>query len=455
MKIVVGGASNVGKSIVGYLSMGNNDIVVVDEDSAKLDEISKEYDVQPFLGSISHPDVQESIGMKNMDMLIAVTDSDEINMIACQVAYTLFNVPKKIARVDSKYFLNPLWNTLYNEKSLPIDLVITPDIEIARFIADLLNFPGSTAVYPFMNNQVNIFAFRHFDIEIPFMKFSVPHINTKLAELNARIVLILRGNRQIVNFTDETFLQRNDVLYISCYPEQNMDVMRLFGVDHNPFEKIVMFGANPISQYLAVNMEKNENGMNCNIIEDNPQKAQKLAAVLNRSSVITGEMMSDVILDEAGFNNADISIAVTDRDKDNLLISLLAAKNRDAQAISLVNSRDYNVLAANIRNNVIADRSVITISGILKYLRKARIEEAYAIGRGLGEFWEIRLGTDSSILDKTITELKIPPESAVIMIVNNNKIIHDIAKHHLEADDKIIIYVSPLDIRQIEKIFYL
>ena len=117
MKIVVGGASSVGKSIVGYLSLGDNDIVVVDEDADKLNEIAKEYDVQPVLGSVSHPDVQESIGMKNMDMLIAVTDNDEINMVACQVAYTLFNVPKKIARVDSKYFLNPLWNTLYNKKS--------------------------------------------------------------------------------------------------------------------------------------------------------------------------------------------------------------------------------------------------------------------------------------------------------------------------------------------------
>ncbi len=170
---------------------------------------------------------------------------------------------------------------------------------------------------------------------------------------------------------------------------------------------------------------------------------------------MVGEMMSDVILDEAGFNNADVSIAVTDRDKDNLLISLLAAKNRDTQAISLINSRDYNVLAANIRNNVIVDRSVITISAILKYLRKARIEEAYALGRGLGEIWEIRLGNDSSLLGKTVNELNIPSESAAMLIMNNDRLIYNIANHRLAADDKIIMYVSPLDIRQIEKIFYL
>lgn len=456
MKIVVGGASSVGKSIVGYLSLGDNDIVVVDEDADKLNEIAKEYDVQPVLGSVSHPDVQESIGMKNMDMLIAVTDNDEINMVACQVAYTLFNVPKKIARVDSKYFLNPLWNTLYNEKSLPIDLVITPDIEIAEYIADLLNFPGSTAVYPFMNRKMNIFAFRFKDTDIPFMKFSVQHINLKLAEQSARIVLILRGNRRLIPHEDEDLhLQRNDIVYISCFPDRNMEIMRLFGVDHNPFERIVMFGANAISQYLATLMESTENGAHCKIIEDNAQKARKLAEVLNRSSVVSGEMMSDVILDEAGFDSADISIAVTDRDKDNLLISLLAAKNRDAQAVSLVNSRDYTVLAANIRNNVIVDRAVITISGILKYLRKARIEEAYAIGRDLGEIWEIRLGEDSSNIGKSIAELNIPTESSVMLILSGDRLIYDFKTYRLTAQDKIVIYVTPTDIRRIEKIFYL
>jgi Trk K+ transport system NAD-binding subunit len=166
-------------------------------------------------------------------------------------------------------------------------------------------------------------------------------------------------------------------------------------------------------------------------------------------------MMSDVILDEAGFDSGDISIAVTDRDKDNLLISLLAAKNRDAQAVSLVNSRDYTVLAANIRNNVIVDRAVITISGILKYLRKARIEEAYAIGRDLGEIWEIRLGEDSSNIGKSIAELNIPTESSVMLILSGDRLIYDFKTYRLTAQDKIIIYVTPSDIRRIEKIFYL
>lgn len=455
MKIVVGGASSVGKSIVGYLSLGDNDIVVVDEDSAKLDEIAKEYDVQPVLGSISHPDIQESIGMKNMDMLIAVTDSDEINMIACQVAYTLFNVPRKIARVDSQYFLNPLWNTLYNEKSLPIDLVITPDVEIGKFIASLYTLPGSSAVFPFLKDKINVFAFRFRDTDIPYIKFSLNHINQKLQDINAKIVLILRGNRRIIPNDEDIYLQRNDLIYVSCYSEQNTEIMRLFGVDHNPYEKTVIFGANTISWYLASQIEKDENTINCCIVEDDADKASKMAEKLNNTSVIFGEMMSDVILQDAGFADADVSIAVTDKDKDNLLISLLAGKNKETQALSLVNSKDYNQLAFSSRNNVIIDRSVITISAILHYLRKARIDEAYSIGRGVGEFWEIRLGEDSVNLGKSVKELKIPENSSVMLVARADKLIYDFEKQHLQPEDKILIFVAPSDIRDIERIFYL
>lgn len=455
MKIVVGGASGVGKSIIGYLSRGNNDIVVVDEDAAKLDEISKEYDVQPFLGSISHPDVQENIGMKNMDMLIAVTDNDEINMVACQVAFTLFNVPKKIARVDSQYFLNPLWNSLYNEKSLPIDLVITPDVEIAEFISNLFDFPGSTAVYSFMNGKVNIFAFRQKETDVPFMKFSVNHINQKLAELSARIVMIVRGNRRILPNEEEMFLQRNDLIYVGCFPEQNMEVMRLFGVDHNPYEKIIIFGANTISYYLAKQLEKNENVSRCNIVEEDALKATKMAETLNTAGVMTGDMMSDVILQEAGLGTADVSVAVTERDKDNLLISLMASKNKETQAMSLINSKDYNSLGLNIRNNVIIDRSVITISAILKYLRKARISEAYSVGRSMGEIWEIRLGEDSTNVGHSLKSLHIPEDSSVMLVCRGEELFFDFTDFHLEADDKILIYVAPSDIKRIENIFYL
>lgn len=454
MKIVIGGASGVGKSFVGYLSLGNNDIVVVDEDAAKLDDIAKEYDIQPVTGSISNPDIQEAVGMKKADMMIAVTESDEVNLVACQVAYTLFGVPRKIARVDSQYFLNPLWNKLYNEKSLPVDLVITPDIEIASFLVGLFKLPGSMAVYPFLNKELNIFNFRQKDTDIPFMKFSLNHINSKLAELSAAVVMILRGNHRILAYEEDVYLQRNDIIYIACSPERNIDVMRLFGVDHNPYEKAVIFGANAISRYLAAQLEDDENIISCSIVENDMQKAHRLAEKLNKATVIAGEMMSDRILEDAGFATADVSVAVTEKDKDNLLISLLASKNKDTQAVSLINSREYNLLATNIRNNTIIDCSVITVSGILQYLRRARINEAYALGREMGELWEIRLGEDSSNVGQTIKELGLPENSAVLAIASGENFIYNHTDYELKEQDRLIVYVSPADIRNVEQVFY-
>ncbi len=454
MKIVIGGASGVGKSFVGYLSLGNNDIVVVDEDAAKLDDIAKEYDIQPVTGSISNPDIQEAVGMKKADMMIAVTESDEVNLVACQVAYTLFGVPRKIARVDSQYFLNPLWNKLYNEKSLPVDLVITPDIEIASFLVGLFKLPGSMAVYPFLNKELNIFNFRQKDTDIPFMKFSLNHINSKLAELSAAVVMILRGNHRILAYEEDVYLQRNDIIYIACSPERNIDVMRLFGVDHNPYEKAVIFGANAISRYLAAQLEDDENIISCSIVENDMQKAHRLAEKLNKATVIAGEMMSDRILEDAGFATADVSVAVTEKDKDNLLISLLASKNKDTQAVSLINSREYNLLATNIRNNTIIDCSVITVSGILQYLRRARINEAYALGREMGELWEIRLGEDSSNVGQTIKELGLPENSAVLAIASGENFIYNPTDYELKEQDRLIVYVSPADIRNVEQVFY-
>ena len=148
MKIIVCGAGSVGRSIVAYLSRGSNDIIVIDTDSHKLDEISKEWDIQPINGSASHPDVLEKAVARSADMIIAATDRDEVNLVTCQVAHSLFNVPKKIARIDSKDFMDPLWCDHFNERNIPIDLMISPDIEIAKAIYSIIKIPGTSSVMP-------------------------------------------------------------------------------------------------------------------------------------------------------------------------------------------------------------------------------------------------------------------------------------------------------------------
>ena len=448
MKILIGGAGNVGRSIVDYLSQADNDIIVVDTDREKLDNIAKEFDVQTILGSISHPGVQEKIGAKDADILIAVTNDDEVNLVACQVAYSLFQVPKKIARVESEYFLNPLWNTLYSDRNLPVDLVISPDIEIAKNILNLLEFPGTTAVFPLVDSKLYLIGFK--------CDNACPLINTEINEIrqyyNSPVIHIIRDDKSFFAKPNET-IHANDEIFVLVEKDNVFDTLHDFGVSIKPFENLVIFGGNAISYCIASSIEKDDTITNCKIVEDDKEIAQDLAENLNDVQIIKGEMMSDVILDEVQIKDADISVAITENDKDNLLASMVARKSGVPYTVSLVNSRAYDNLIDNGGENVIIERSLITTSAMLQDLRKAKINDAYCLRRGMGEVWEVRIDKDSLNTGKTIQELNLPDKCKVSAIYRNDEIIYNISDIIIEEGDILILFVSSQAMRKAEEIF--
>ena len=428
MKIIVGGAGSVGRSIISYLSRSDNDIIVVDTNQERLDEISKEFDVQPVLGSISRPDILESIGAASADILIAATDNDEVNLVACQVAYTLFNVPKKIARVTSEYFLSPLWNTLYNEKNLPVDLVISPNQEIAHHILELLNVPGAKEVYSFGEENIQLVCIKCFS-ESSIYQF-------KISELYE-------------NFKD---INKGDEVYILALKEDIAKIFHIFNIVQKNSENIVIFGGNPISYDIARHLEENDNMSSIKIVTNDINAARKLSENLNSSVVIYGEMMSDVILNDANLSQADTTIAVTSLDKDNLLLSLLAQYNGVNATISLVNSRIYDNLTNHITDNVIIDRSTVTISKILQDIRKVRLLNAYSLGRGFSEIWELKLKEDSMLEGKKLESLTLPDRCKIVGIERGKKLIFPTLETTLELDDILLIVVAPNCIQKVETI---
>ncbi|MBQ8870358.1 MAG: Trk system potassium transporter TrkA [Alphaproteobacteria bacterium] len=451
MKIIVGGAGSVGRSIIGYLSRANNDIVVVDINQEKLNEISREFDVQPVLGSISHPDIQEKIGADTADILISATANDEVNLVACQVAYSLFNVPKRIARIDSEYFLNPMWNILYNEKSLPIDLVISPDNEIAEAILRVIDIPGTKEVYSLADDKVYLVSFKC-NSNCQLYNFSISDVYENFKDIRFHIVQILRDGQNFYPKPDE-MLKCNDEIYMLAGKGDILSLLHNFGVEQKINENIVIFGGNAIAYDLARKLEENDNIVSCKIITNNTKAAVKLAESLDKTVVIQGEMMSDVILKDAGIDSADITIAVTEQDKDNLLVSLLARHNHICSTVSLVNSRAYDSLIDNIGDNIIIDRSAVTISKILQDIRKAGLSNAYSLGRGFGEIWEIKLKEDQPVTGRKLSDLSIPDRCKIAMIVRDEQILLPDASIVLNQDDIVIMFVSPLGIKKMEQIF--
>lgn len=448
MRILVGGAGNVGKSIVDYLSQANNDIVVADINKDQLDELAKEFDVQTIQGSISHPDIMEKMGAKGADILIAVTDNDEVNLIACQVAHTLFQIPKKIARVDSEYFLNPLWNTLYSDRNLPVDLVISPDVEIAKAILNLIEIPGTTAVFPLVDDKLYLLSFK--------CAPNCPLINTEISEIkkyyNSPVIHIIREHKSFFAKLNET-IRAGDEIFILVEQDKVFDTLHDFGVMIKQNEKILIFGGNAISYYIADVLEKDDGVASCKIIEDNSKIARDLAENLNNTQIIRGEMMSDVILEEADIKNADTSIAVTEYDKDNLLASLIAKKYGVPHTLSLVNSRAFDSLIDSEQDNVIVDRSLITTSAMLQDLRKAKINNAYCLKRGMGEVWEVRIDSDSLNSGKRIEEINLPEKCKIGAIYRYEEIIYPKSDDTIEENDILIVFVSPTAMRKAEEIF--
>lgn len=451
MKIIVCGAGSVGKSIVGYLSQGSNDIVVIDTDAKKLADISKEWDIQPINGSSSHPDILEKAGAKNADILIAATNYDEVNLTTCQVAHSLFNVPKKIARIDSAAFLDPQWNTLYNEHNIPVDLIISPEIEIAKAILEILKIPGTSEVLSLADKKIFLLAFRCQNA-CPLIQTPLMHLERLAPSLNINIVSLVRNGHSFIPQKGD-IINTGDEIYFLVDADKIADTIHDFGMERTPNEKVIIFGGNLIASYLATRLEQDDNIQSCKIIDEDAASAKYLAKILDNTVVIQGEMMSDVILNEAGIEYADVTIAITNKDKDNLLASLLAKKSGVSSAISLVNSRSYDNLVDNIADNILVDRSSVTISSILQELRKAKLNNAYSLGRGFGELWEIKIDADSFSAGRTISDIGLPKTSMVGAIYRDNEIIYPTSQDKLEAGDLVVLFVSTQDIRKVEKLF--
>ena len=450
MKIIVCGAGQIGRSIVSYLVKGNNDITVIDDDGRSLDEISKEFDILPVLGKPSHPDVLERAGAKECDMILAVTDNDEMNMIVCQLAYSLFNVPKKIASVNSGTFLDPLWGMLYNDNHLPIDLLISPDIDIAAQILKILQYPGCAGILPVFDGDYQIMTLN--------INEACPLVNIPLVQLlrqedmDIGFVNIIRDNGSFVPDMYDTLLV-GDQVNVLVKSDFVYNTISAFGLEKPSNERLVIFGGNEIAEYLGEEIEHDDSVVSCRLIEEDLDKAREFARKLNHIVVIHGEMMSDVILKEADIARADAVIALTDNDKDNLLASLLASKNGVETTISVINTPSYNNLMFHITDNILVDRSAITISRILKEIRKSEIGEAYSVARGMGEIWEMSVEGESACLSKKIGELNLPKNCRVFAILRDSGLVYPDPTTKLELQDKILVYVDSATIKQAEHIF--
>ena len=451
MKIIVGGANSISRSIVSYLSHGNNDIIVIDDDEIALKNLAQEWDILPINGLISHPDILKQVDASSADLLIAATDSDEVNLVACQAAYTLFNIPRRIARLDSRVYLKAAWGGLFNDDSLPVDLVISPEYDIAKAIMNIIKIPGMSAVYPFADKKLQLLSFR-ITRKCPLVQIPLKNIPGNLPDFNMMIVNIMRGGKVVIPSGDD-MLHGGDEINLLIESDKIEDVIKNFGLEHKSNERVIIVGSNKIALYLAESLEQDDNIVSSKIIDENPKSASIMAEKLNNTAVFCGSIMSENILSEIGISSIDASIAVDFEDKDNLVASMVAKKNGVENTIALVSERTVNTQIINIGENILVDRTSIMMSSILKELRKVNIAQAYSLGNSLGEVWEIVIKDSSPLIETKISSLKLPLNSKICAIIRDDNIIYHVDEEHIMASDRIIFYCSPSAIKTSEKIF--
>ena len=451
MKIIICGAGQVGSSIARQLASEENDITIIDQAPEKIQKIGDTLDVKAMVGFASHPSMLERAGAAEADMLIAVTLSDEVNMIVCQVAHSIFNVPTKIARIRNQNYLDPMWNDLYRNDHLPIDYIISPEIEVARAIGHRLHVPGALDMVPFADGRVRFVATRYMeDCSVAYTP--IEDVEKKLVEFSCKLLGIGRGEHFLIPSDADTFCPGDEIYFVSD-SRHVQAVMDILGHQESEAQRVIILGGGNIGLFLADQLESEGNGIRAKVIEVSRDRAECVAEQLNRTTVIYGTGMDPEILLEANVENTETFIAVTNDDKVNILASLLAKRYGCQRSVALVNNLSYTSLVATLGIDVVVNPRETTISTILQYIRRGKIRGIHAIRNGKAEVMETEAMDGSPIVGKKLHDLNLPAGVVIGIIIRSGKVLVPTDTTVIKLHDRIIMLCLSEQVRHVENAF--
>ena len=450
MKSIICGAGEVGKSIAEKLSNEGIDVTVIDESKEHLKKISESLDVKTILGVSSLPSIMSSAGAKDCDILIAVTRSDENNMISCQIGYSLFKIPTKIARIRQQDYLKGEWMSLYNKENLPIDAIISPENEVAKAIYRRLHAPGAIDMHEFAKNKLKLVGLKCNE-NCPILNISIKELSLKFENILSNILVVIRGDNKFVVDYDTT-LKVNDIVYFIVDNDNFVEAMKSFGHEETEAQKIVIIGGGNIGFSLAKKIEDEDKKTSTKLIEFSKKRSEFIASNLKSVTVINGDGLENEILEEVDISDAGNFIAVTDDDEVNILSSLLAKRAGAKSCMTLINNSSYSSLLNNIGIDITIDPKLITISKILEKVRSGRIMSDYTIGDGFGEVIEAEILPKSAFANKKLIDMELPKTIRVGAILRNKKIIIPKNETVFEENDDVVFFSETGSIKKLEKL---
>ena len=451
MKVVICGAGQVGFNIARQLSEEGNDVTVVDQEAERINRVASSLDVQAIMGFASHPDVLEQARTQDADMLIAVTREDEINMIACQIAHSLFNVPVKIARIREPAYMKPMWADLFSRDHLPIDVIISPEVEVARAIARRLEVPGAFDVIPLAEGKVKLIGLKCKE-DCPVVNTPLLQLTELFPDLHITVVSIVRDNKLIVPSNTDQMLAGDAVCFIAEATHVKR-AMEAFGQEGQEARRVCIIGGGNVGLFLAQELEKNHPGVHPKLIEFDLHRAEQIAEKLDQTVVLHGDALDLQLLEEMNIRSAEAIVAVTNNDETNILGSLLAKRQGCPRAIALINNDTYGQLVGWLGIDAVVSPRVITISSILQHVRRGRIRAVHTLHEGMGEIIEAEALKTSSLVGKPLREVNLPDEILIGAIVRDEKVLIPRGGTTIKTGDRIILFAAAGAVKKVEKLF--
>ena len=451
MKVIICGAGEVGKTLAEHLSK-DNDVTVIDQLPENIKEINENLDVNTYLGFGSQPSILKKAGAEDAEMLIAVTQSDEVNMIACEVGHSQFNIPLKVARVRDQDYLDPNYENLFSKNQISVDLTISPEIEVAEAIRRRLIAPGAFEVIPFSEKKIVLLGIK-IEKECPLINLSAINLHKSFDDLKMNIVSIVRKEKIILPNEKEK-IKEDDSVYVLADTNHLHRVMVAFGHEESKANSVIIVGGGNIGVSLAKRLDESNFGAKTKLIELNKERAENISTLLDNTLIINGNSLDPEILNEAKIAETETIIPVTNKDEINILTSLLAKKQGCKKTITLINDTNYRSMLEPLGVDVVLSPKSITVSKILSFIRKGTIRQVYSLREGEGEIIEADAIESSNIVNKTISELKLPKGIVIGAILKNNEevIMPTDSNITIEIGDRIILFSLSSVIKKVEKL---
>jgi trk system potassium uptake protein TrkA len=453
MKIIICGAGQVGGQIARHLAReeGANQVTVIDKDAALVRRITDTYDVNGVVGFASHPDVLERAGARDADMVIAATQSDEVNMVVCQVANSIFSVPRKIARLRAPAYLNAIYSDLYRTDHLPIDVVISPEYAVADAVMQRLAAPAAFDIEGFLDGKAQLVGLT-LGAACAVLDTPLRQLSELFSTLRVVVVGVRRGERLFVPEPGDQ-LYAGDQIYVVTATEDLARVMEVFGKEHQRVERLLIVGAGNIGLHVAQTLEADGRRNRLKLIEKSRARAEVAADALKRTVVLNGDGLDVDLLEEANITTMDAVLALTDDDKTNILACVRAKTEGAKLVVALVNDSSLIGLIAPMGIDAYVNPRATTVSSILRYVRHGRIRSVYSIGDGEAEVIEAQVLGTSAMAGKAVRDAELPEAALIGLIQKGDRIVVPKGDTRLAEGDVLTIFAMRDAVADVERLF--